>query len=299
VNLDELSRHVTEWSETRNPETLDGLVARLAEYLYLNMDRYRLEWNDEDRIRDYFSWLYPKFAPILSKFDPAKASFGTYLFWNVRMSWKSYIRASFSQQAKERVLEAEERTRVLCQDAEWLDSDAWVCSTLDEVAPYAESGGERLARRVTKKQRAIQARRILLLACKSSPFLDDNDIARVARETCYDEDNLRKKVEELRAACKEKNRVVSRSKERVNDLYFRVQRCKYEMKYLDSDSSRYADLKRECETCEKRLELARRVASRHHKTPSNRLLARTLGIPRGSVDSTLASARPDGYAKCP
>ncbi len=297
MTLEELSARVTEWTGTRKSEARGGLVSGLAEYLYLNMDRYRLEWIDEDRRSDFFSWFYPKFGGLIDKFDPGKASFGTYLYWNVRMSWKSFIRSSFSNQARERVLEAEERTRLTLQDSEWRDPDSWVTETKDYSGRYEPSDQPVQANGLSPKQREIRSRKILLLACKSSAFLEDRDIVRVARETGYGEANLRQKVEELKKACKERTLLVDRSRERVNALYFRIQRCLYEMRYLDPGSSRYDDLRRECGVCRKRLDAAKRQAARHFRSPSNRLLARILGIPRGTVDSTLASARPDGYAE--
>ncbi len=294
MTLEQISAQVTQWSRNRDEETLAETVRGLAEYLYLNLDRYRLEWRDEDKKCDFFSWLYPKFPTLIQKFDPAKASFSTYLYWNVRMSWKSFIRSTFSAQALHRVIEAEEKTRILCMDPDSRTGDYWVACTRDEESPYPPRSLEPEPY-LSPKQRDIRARQILLLACKSSPFLNDSDIAKVSRATGFPEETLRTKIDELRAACRGKDKNIRQSRERVNALYFRVQRCKYEMKYLESDSSRYADLRRECESCERRLIAARRLASRHLKAPSNRLLAKTLGIPRGTVDSTLASAKPTGY----
>lgn len=295
MNLEEVSERITAWTVNREGDALNGLVANLAEFLYLNMDRYRLEWHDEDRKSDFFIWLYPKFPNIILKFDPDKASFPTYLYWNVRMSWKSFIRSSFSAQALNRVIEAEEKTRILCMDSENPGSGHWVSCTSDHSLQYPESNCGKVDQRLSAKQRDIRSRQILLLACKSSPFLDDADIVRVARATGCGEEYLREKVDELRSACRGKDRTVRQSRERLNALYFRIQRCKYEMKYLESQSSRYVDLERECKSCEKRLIAVRRLASRHLKAPSNRLLAKTLGIPRGTVDSTLASVKPAGY----
>lgn len=297
MTLDKLTENVLKWTNNKTPGSSLKLVADLAEYLYKNLDRYRLEWINEDRRSDFFLWLYPKFASLLDKFDPSRASFNTYLYWNVRMSWKSFIRASFSAEARERVLELEEGSRLLCLESESRFDKDWGGSTLDCGDTYELGGKPSVGSRLSPKRKALRARLILLLACKSSAFLADQDIARVAAETDTDEQWLRSKIEELNRSCSGKTETLKKTRERINVLYFRIRRCRYEQKYLDPESSRYRELTRESETCTRRLESVRRTEARHFRAPSNRLLARTLGIPRGTIDSVLASARPGCYAE--
>lgn len=296
MTLEKLTERVNGWSADKSAISLPQMVSALAEYLYLNFNRYRLDWIDEDRRSDFFLWMYPKLGGLLEKFDPARASFGTYLYWNVRMSWKSFIRISFSNEARERVLELEESSRLIAQDPESRYGHDWDESTYDATGNYKSRSADSAHMAVTPKRQELRARTILLLACKSSAFLCDDDIRRVVSETKIDETWLRNKIEELNRSCSGKTETLRRSRERINVLYFRIRRCRYELKYLDPESSRFRELTRESETCARRLESARRAEARHYRAPSNRLLARTLGIPRGTIDSTLASAKPNGYS---
>lgn len=298
MTFESLSESVTRWAAEKEETLLEGLVSDTAEYLYGNMERYRLDWIDEDRKGDFFLWLYPKFSRILVKFDPGRASFGTYLYWNVRMAWKSFIRSRFSEEARRKVIEQEERDTFLAMEAE----NRYGVHLDDETSNRLCRGmsrkerGESVKPALTEKRREIRARTVLLLACKACSLLEDGHFTLIAQETGLSQGHLRELVDRIRSESAEREETVKRTGERINTLYHRLRRCRYEMRYLDSDSSRYRELQRECSTCEKRLQTARAAARRHIRSPSNRLLSRILGIPRGTVDSTLASSRMTGYS---
>lgn len=298
MTLEVLSESVTRWAEEKEDPLLEGLVSATAEYLYENMERYRLDWIDEDRKGDFFLWLYPKFPRILGKFDPLRASFGTYLYWNVRMAWKSFIRSRFSEEARRKVIEQEARETCLAMEGEnrygvRLNEDS--SDRLVRGLERREKGDDAVSS-LSEKRREIHSRTVLLLACKACSLLEERHFTHIARETGLSQDQLRTLVERVRTESAVREETVKRTGERINVLYHRLRRCRYEMRYLEPDSSRYRELQRECATCEKRLQTARATARRHIRSPSNRLLSRILGIPRGTVDSTLASSRLSGYA---
>ena len=83
--------------------------------------------------------------------------------------------------------------------------------------------------------------------------------------------------------------------EQQNATYVRAQKSLFEMKYLDRDSSRYLALEKEYRYCVKRLESLRAQSLRQIRSPSNRFLAATLGMSRGTVDATLAAALQGEY----
>lgn len=280
-------------------ETILGLIARssdsedakeravsaLAEFLYMRFYRFRLNSRDEDLRGDFLVWIYPRLPCIISKYDPGKASLGTYLNWVVRLSFRTFMRNLYSAEARERACETEETTRLLALETE-TEYEAYD----DRPASVSD------ARRLSEKKREIRSRKLLLLACKSAHVITDEQIERVARLSGYDEAYIRGKIELIRKTG-EKGRVrAGRNVERRNGYYIRARKCLIEMRYVEPGSPRLEALEREYELCRKRWSDLRAGKRTRVRSPSNRFLASTLGISRGTIDSTLAQAMKDGYA---
>ena len=68
------------------------------------------------------------------------------------------------------------------------------------------------------------------------------------------------------------------------------------MKSFEKDSIRYENLEKEYKYCIKRWNDIRNSPERKIYTPSNRFLAVTLGISRGTIDATLASVKENEYS---
>jgi len=266
-------------------------IAGLCIYLYGNLDRFRLENLDEDTRGDFIAWIYPRFAGIIDQFDPSRASLRTYLTWVVRLSWRTFLKKRYSNLARQKVFEIEEMTQILSRETEFADAGEDGGYTAEIAPGYADGGDSGLS----PKRREILSRTVFLLACKAGNYIDDASIRQVSRVTGYSERYILDKIEVIRMKCSKKRDAELRLAERKNEYYIRAQRCLYEMKFLDRESARYFQLKKEYEYCIRRIDTIRTRESRRIRTPSNRLLAATLGISRGTIDATLASARKDRY----
>lgn len=287
---------IEEYRAAGTPERKDRAVSALIEYLYEALFKFRLDGLTDDTRSDFILWMYPRFPAIVEQFNPARASFNTYLNWVVRLSYRTFIRNLYSREARQRIYEMEETTRLRSAEDEWLDSDEAMAGAAEKDCGYelTEILGRTAA--LSEKQRTIFNRKVYLLACKAGNYLDDAQIKRVAELCGCGEDHLREKIDQLRRECGAKNDRQRRTEEKINGYYVRSQRCLYEMKLMDRDTARYESLRKEYDYCVKRLDSVRRQARRHIRVPSNRLLAATLGISRGTIDSTLASAFHHGYS---
>lgn len=275
-------------------------VSGLAEYLYTRFYRFRLNCRDEDLRGDYLVWLYPRLSCIIAKYDPDKASLGTYLNWVIRLSFRTFMRNRYSEEARERACETEETTHLLGVEAE-LENDGYDECLVSETAGTYDRKASRIeaqrieARGLSAKKKEIRSRKLLLLACKAGHYIDDGQIEKIARLSGYDEAYLREKIECIRAAG-EKGRVrARRTIERQNGYYIRARKCLIELKYVERDSPRREALEKEYRFCRERWEALRSGKRTRVKNPSNRFLAGTLGISRGTIDSTLAQAMQEGY----
>jgi hypothetical protein len=302
-----------------NPDDarLERAVRELGSFLYGGLKRFKIDVQSDDSRSDFIAWIYPRLPGIIRHFDEERASFNTYITWVVRLSWRTFWRNQYSRDACQRVLETEAFTTLLSVEADRANANEWNSCTADTgrtyarkplvppLAPRSGTGSKAARERRRKparseslpsaKKREIEARKVFLLACKAGNFLDEAAIGKIARLTGYDEAYIRSTVAIIQDRCKVKRERMQAIREQQNATYIRAQKNLFEMKYLDRDSSRYLALEKEYRYCVKRLERLRTQSLRQIRSPSNRFLAATLGMSRGTVDATLASALQGEY----
>lgn len=286
------------YQTNRDDSAKKRAVAALSEFLYTNLHRFRLDFLTEDTRSDFIVNLYPRFEKLIEQFDPARASFGTYIRWIVRLSYRSFVKNRYVWEARQRIYEAEETTRLMSLQSDQNESgeeSSWTTRTCDSEQTYCTPDNRNQDTSLSDKKKEIRARKIFLLACKAGMFLDENAAQRVSELTGYSIAYIRSRLDYIQKAHSKKMDSIRSDQERKNSFYIRTQRCLYEMKYLDKDSSRYLALEKEYRYCVKRRNDLLRRSSRQIRTPSNRFLAGALGMSRGTIDATLASVLNDGY----
>lgn len=283
----------------REPDdtNLDRAVQALGAFLYRGLGRFRIDCRNEDARSDFIAWLYPRLPSIVRHWDERRSSFGTYITWVIRLSWRTFWRDRYGREARQRILEADAFTTLVSEETDRSNSSDWnVCADgQEDYFPDARKRRRESGAPKSAKRKELEARKIFLLACKAGNFLDESAVAKIASHTGYEEEYVRSTLETIREKCARKREVLRGLRERQNACYIRAQRCLFEMKFLERDSSRHRALEREYEYCVKRLERLRAQSARQVKSPSNRFIASTLGLSRGTVDTTLASALQEGY----
>lgn len=286
-------------SYQREPDgtKLDRAVRELGAFLYRGLSRFRIDCRNEDSRSDFIVWLYPRLPAIVRHWDENRSSFGTYITWVVRLSWRTFWRDQYGKEARQRILEADAFATLVSEETDRSNSSSWnECADGDgDYCLDARKRHQAACAGKSAKRREIEARKILLLACKAGNFLDESSVAKIACHTGYDEEYVRSTLATIRDRCAKKRALLQGMRERQNACYIRAQRCLFEMRYLERDSSRYRALEREYAYCVKRLERLRAQSAQQVKSPSNRFIAKTLGLSRGTVDSTLATALQEGY----
>ena len=292
-----LTELVAESRITGSEASLKQAVGELATFIYLQLHQFHVDCRNEDTRGEYIVWMYPKLEGIIERFKPERASFRTYLNWVVKLSFRTYMRNRYTQEARNRAWQSEEETRILGMDAEQETATAWNVCASEKEAGYeqAPTVSGRKRKSLSDKKKEIRARKILLLACKAGNFLDEGMIADVAAQTGYSENYIREKIEFIRKASARNRDRVRACVEKQNGYYIRARRCLIEMRYSESNSPRYAALEKEYLYCTRRWTALRKCRAARIRPPSNRFLAMALGISRGTIDSTLASAMQDGY----
>ena len=124
MNEEVLYEKIRELSvDGRNTETNRHLaVSGLAEFVYFNLYRFKLQWFDEDTRSDFVLWLYPKFESIVLNYNDERSSLKTYLYMMIRHCYRSFMKERFGSEARQRVFEQEEETRILSEQIDMSDS---------------------------------------------------------------------------------------------------------------------------------------------------------------------------------
>jgi hypothetical protein len=292
-----LQELVIRFKDDPGDATAKAAVDALSVYLFRHIEKYRLRIRDEDMRCDFIAWMYPRLHGLIERYIPEKASLVTYLSWNVKLSFRSFCRDKLSIESRERVYECEEQTRIMSDMAEREASGLWeLYASESEPAMREVADTKPSAKTRSAKQREIEARTLLLLACKSGCHLDESTISMIAERCGMELDYIRAKLDRVRQT----NLLYMDNLRKAHELeyryYLRTKRCRFELERVDERSTRHEALLKERDYCQRRLERIRHKIRRQFKAPSNRYLARELGIRRGTVDSTLASAMRHGYA---
>lgn len=276
---------------------LEKTVAGLGEFLYTHLRQFKLDYVTEDIRSDFIVALYPRFEKIITQFDAHKASFKTYLCSVVRLSYRTFTRNRYGYEARQKVYESEEATRLLCIESERFETPGGYSLVHEEEVAYVVNKTLGEAHKMSKKKKEIHARKIFLFACKSGSFLDDTSIAQISEFSGYTENYIKTKLDVVRNECHRKNEATKLTVEKQNGYYIRSRRCLYEMKYLDKTSTRYNSLEKEYRYCIKRWIIIRMQISKQSRSPSNRYLSVTLGLSRGTIDKTLALQAKHRYSR--
>lgn len=302
---------IDDYHREPKPERLELAVRELGTFLYLGLKRFRIDYLTEDSRSDFIAWLYPRLSGIIRNYNEDRSSFNTYITWVIRLSWRTFWRNQYSRDACQRVLETEAFTTLLSVEADRSNAENWNTCTADTGEDYGDASGsekpsdttvidkkEVITKRSAKKKE-MEARKVFLLACKAGNFLDESAIEKIAKHTGYAEDYIRSTIAIIQNRCKKKRDRMQYAREQQNSCYIRAQKCLFEMKYLDRGTTRYDSLEKEYRYCINRLDRLKAQAGRQIRSPSNRFIAATLGMSRGTVDAALAAALQGEYSDTP
>ncbi len=308
---------INDYHRDPKSERLELAVRELGAFLYVGLKRFRIDYLTEDSRSDFIAWLYPRLSGIVRNYNESRSSFNTYITWVIRLSWRTFWRNQYSKDACQRVLETEAFTTLLSVEADQSNAQDWNSCTVDTGEDYGDSSGNEKppdtamkavktvkgekgvsSKRSAKKQE-MEARKVFLLACKAGNFLDESAIEKIAKHTGYDEEYIRSTIAIIQNRCKKKRDRMQYAREQQNTCYIRAQKCLFEMKYLDRGTTRYDSLEKEYRYCVNRLERLKAQSGRQIRSPSNRFIAATLGMSRGTVDAALAAALQGEYSDTP
>ncbi|MDR0636287.1 MAG: hypothetical protein LBF87_04340 [Treponema sp.] len=248
-----------------------GLLTRkdfeesIFRFLLENYKQFNLFHRDRDEFADYLCWLYPSLSRAIDAYKEAGSSFDAYICSIVRCSAKTrYVR---------------ETEHHLTEYACW-EARAEEELTLSEHIPAYLDAEESL-------KPVRNPRQVLILLLKSYFFVSDDFIVRVAPAIGISLEKLTAMLDKLRELRMDHDEKILQLKEQLHLQYYRCMAYQKRLEALCEYSSHREVLCGYLARAYSSYALLKERLAHVNVEPSNREVAEVLGIPKGTVDSTL------------
>jgi RNA polymerase sigma factor (sigma-70 family) len=227
----------------------------------------------KDELLDFLSWLYPRLVRAIERYEDKGFSFDTYIYAVVKFASKEY--------------------KKLGEIRRYAEESYWDCAASKDSAAETYTMHNPETHIIRKEEREItlpsleKPRQVLILLLKSYHLLSDELIANAAAHLAMRVDDIHELVGRLKALREATDRKCFQLRERIHSQYHRLINCQYRLSLTSPDTYHYQELQASVSLHKKRLCNMRNTYRRIKKTATNREIADVLGIPKGTVDSTL------------
>jgi len=239
---------------------------RIFQHLLNNSDRFRMFNGNSERWSDFLSWLYPRFARAID------------LYRNLGSSFDAYITGLVNSAARE----------YRCRESDHTVTEYVCWRAKAEETMLFENEPEYLEERKKKSiPDDLNPKQILFLLLKSYFFVSNEFVEQVAKAIKMDVSEIQGLIDELRKRRSEKDADIMDLKERIHCQHYRCLAYEKLMINAQSGTEYHEKMKKRLERAKKRYKAMRKRLNGMRLSASNRMIAEILGIPRGTVDSSL------------
>ncbi len=229
--------------------------------------RFYLNRWDQDECFDFLCWVYPRLGKAIERYRDQGSTFEAYMSSVIRWSFREFRFKMRDQKALE---------------YSWWNAQAMdLCVTCEEP-DYLEFDDKNPAMEKIKNPKQI-----LFLLLKCYYFLSDDFISWIAPALNMDKEELISMIDNLHEVRTHQEEEIRLLKERINCQYYRCITFESRMNAANEGSSHYEKMKRSLEKGRKRLRSMRKRLSTMRIGASNKQVADLLGVPKGTVDSSL------------
>ena len=263
--MENLTERVLEYQRSRNG--LDGLVAEIAPRV-LHYPKRRFGW-DEDACSEFYLFFHPRLLRVLDRFRDQGKPFESYL--SSVLHWQA---RSFARRRKK-----DERA--------WAMGFRLVPAAEPDPQEVIDPAGSPAPWRVELPRLGPSDRKgLLYLVLKCCRRLDPGGVSAAAAATGVDPRRLAGMVEQLRAGLEPVERRLVVLRERRNRAFSEARLLEAELAGRPDDGTAEA-LRLRLAAANRRMNTAMARMARVRRDPTNREVARVLGVPKGTVDSGL------------
>jgi len=243
---------------------------KIYRYLQENYERFRLFNGNRDTWNDFLASIYPRISRAIDLYRDLGSSFDAYITGLVHGTAREY--------------RCRESNRSMTEYACWRARAEEMA--VSEIEPEYKEKRKRVS-----IPDDINPRQILFLLLKSYYFVSDEFVKRVAQTINMNAEVVQSLVDELRKLRSEKDIEIQELRERLHCQYYRCITYQRRMNNTQRETEYYEGMKNRYERAKKRYYKMKKRLGGMRMSPSNRMIAEVLGIPRGTVDSSLSAIK--------
>jgi hypothetical protein len=234
--------------------------------------RFYLNRWKQDETFDFLCWVYPRLGRSIDRYKDQGSTFDAYIGSVIRMSYKE-----FYLQKKDKA----------AMEYSWWNARAEELYAASDVPHYdgvdvTSSDAERSVIMPVKNQRQV-----LFLLLKCYYFLSEDFVDKIAPALNIHKDELIMMINNLHELRKRQEDEIDLLRRRINSQYYRCLCFESRMKAAPEGSAHFEKMKRCLDRGRMRLRSMRKHLSRMRLNASNRQVAELLGVPKGTIDSSL------------
>ena len=246
----------------------ESLISTLAWHCYqYPVKRYR--WSREDS-SDFFLYFYPKLLRMVNDFSDIGKPFEHYLSSVLRSQVRVFARMKLAREMRWQMTRSEDF---------WERADAEETADAQQCVPATRLHGVAVAD-------SSLGKRVLFAALKSVRTIGDREIERLAAFTGLEKEWIENVVSALKDELSHKERKLALLCERRNAAFCRARLAEARLS-RETESQRIDELEDGLRKARRVMENAGNAISHLKLSPSNRQIAEAVGVPKGTVDSSL------------
>lgn len=277
-------------------------VDTLFQYLYFNLGEFGVYCGSEDMRSDFLLWLYPKLDTIIDGYNPDRSIFPTYLRMSLTYSWKLFLRRNREQATYASVAQDDQQRIVKTRQDEQNGSQNYELYAASPSPSYTvlpekvQSIQETI--RWERKRKDIYTRYFLELLCKSCFCINEHLLQTVAVHLGISVRKVRLLIEEAKELTDKRDAVYNEWVAKRDFYYVRYKSATLQLRKVDeAHGSVIKRLKNRQAYSYARWQGYLKRIQEYKREPSNRVLARQLGVSRATINSDLVELKKACYGK--
>ena len=277
-------------------------IDMLFQYLYFNIDEFGIYCPSEDMRSDFLLWLYPKLANIIDGYNPDRSIFPTYLRMSVSYNWKLFLRRNRERATYASVAQDDQQRTVknILDERDGLQTyELYAASpppTYTVLPEKEQSIQETIKWKI--RRRDIYIRYFLELLCKSCFCIDEYLLQTVAGHLGISVRKVRALIEEAKELTGKRDEVYQEWAAKRDFYYVRYKSAVLQLRKVDeSHTSVIRRLKNQQAYSYARWQGYLKRIQEYTRGPSNRALAKQLGISRSTIDTDLVELKKACYGE--
>jgi len=250
-----------------------SLEELIYEYVIENYHKVHLFDRNKDKCVDILSDWYPRIHRVIDTYQ------------NLSFGFENYIINKINQFTKE------------CKSKELYhritEHNYWETNLYDDIA-VSDNSSDYLGDYLDHKEADISLfspRQIHILLLKSYLYADEDLVSRVALFINIDKEKLMGMIERLKEIRHLHDEKIKTLKQRLVKQYNRKMMWSKRLHTCPNDVGRYEILKNRLNASQKRYEKTRSRFSSMKRSASNKQVAEVMGIPKGTVDTHVATIK--------